>query len=187
MISLSSPTPDATTTTKGKVQLANNLGGTAALPTVTGVQAGVIVNASLATATGAPGGSWNSYSPTLTNITIGNGTSAGAYIQIGKTILWRWTFTFGSTSAMGTGPTITLPVAPTGMLANVGYTKGSILDTSAPSLFDTSAVFVSSSTILIKVINATLTYGQLDTITSTVPMTWATGDLIQIGSTYEAA
>ena len=30
-------TPDATTALKGKVQLANQLGGTAALPTVTGV------------------------------------------------------------------------------------------------------------------------------------------------------
>jgi len=41
MGNLSSPTPDATTLTKGKIQLANHLGGTAALPTVstTGIAA----------------------------------------------------------------------------------------------------------------------------------------------------
>ena len=46
---LSAPTPDATTASKGKVQLANNLGGTAALPTVVGVQQGAVGGAGLST------------------------------------------------------------------------------------------------------------------------------------------
>ena len=37
MPSINSPTPDATTLSKGKVQLANNLSGTAALPTVVNI------------------------------------------------------------------------------------------------------------------------------------------------------
>lgn len=49
MSQLSSPTPDATTLTKGKVQLAGNLGGTAASPTVIGAQTNAISAAALAT------------------------------------------------------------------------------------------------------------------------------------------
>lgn len=49
MPQLSSPTPDATTLSKGKIQLTGNLGGTAASPTVTGAQTNAISAAALAT------------------------------------------------------------------------------------------------------------------------------------------
>jgi hypothetical protein len=49
MSQLSAPTPDATTLSKGKVQLAGNLGGTAVSPTVTGAQTNAITAAALAT------------------------------------------------------------------------------------------------------------------------------------------
>lgn len=44
MGNLSSPTPDATTGSKGKVQLAGDLGGTAASPTVVGITSGSASN-----------------------------------------------------------------------------------------------------------------------------------------------
>jgi len=50
------------------------------------------------------GTAWTSYTPTTTNITVGNGTVTAAYARYGKTIFGRFNFTLGSTSAMGTDP-----------------------------------------------------------------------------------
>jgi len=47
-LSQNQPTPDATSTTKGKVQLTGHLGGTAASPTVTNVNNGIITASKLA-------------------------------------------------------------------------------------------------------------------------------------------
>lgn len=130
---------------------------------------------------------WLAYTPTLANITLGNGTSVGAYIQIGKTVHFRWTFTYGSSgSAVGTAPTFTLPVAPTGMTANGGWMYGQAYDASGQG-YPICAVYVSSSTMLLKCFNATFTYVLNDTITATVPFTWANGDIIQISGTYNVA
>jgi hypothetical protein len=46
---------------------------------------------------------WQSYTPTLTNITVNNGSVSGAFIQIGKTILARAQYTKGSTDTYGSG------------------------------------------------------------------------------------
>jgi len=57
---------------------------------------------------------WTSWTPTWTNITIGNATVNGKYKQIGKTVFARLDVTFGTTSsAITTGGTLhsfTLPV-----------------------------------------------------------------------------
>lgn len=52
---------------------------------------------------------WQSYTPTLTNLTLGNGTSVGKYLRQGKKISVEYVFTLGTTSAVGSNPEITLP------------------------------------------------------------------------------
>lgn len=44
-------------------------------------------------------GVWTSYTPTVTNATLGNGTATGAYCQIGNVLLLRIEVTFGTTSS----------------------------------------------------------------------------------------
>lgn len=56
------------------------------------------------------GTAWTSWTPTFTNLTIGNATVTGAYVQLGKTVLARLRVVFGTTSAMSTNPFLTLPV-----------------------------------------------------------------------------
>src|ERR1044071_1955961 len=50
---------------------------------------------------------WDSYTPTWTNSTtnptIGNGTLSGAYIQVGKFVVFRVSIGMGSTTTFGTG------------------------------------------------------------------------------------
>jgi len=55
---------------------------------------------------------WQAWTPTLTNITLGNGTIVARYQQIGKTINFEVLFTMGSTSAMGSVPQVSMPVSP---------------------------------------------------------------------------
>jgi hypothetical protein len=52
---------------------------------------------------------WVSYTPTLTNLTVGNGTLSAKYMRQSKICTVRFVFTFGTTSSMGTDPTLSLP------------------------------------------------------------------------------
>ena len=55
-------------------------------------------------------GAWTAWTPSWTNVTVGNGTNEGAYIQIGKIVFMRINFTLGNTSAITGLITLTLPV-----------------------------------------------------------------------------
>lgn len=131
-------------------------------------------------------GAWTSFTPTLTNITLGNGTLACRYQQIGKTIHVKFSFTMGSTSAMGTAPNFTLPVtsvAPGPTNQYMGTVRlGGVTGTSPGAMLwssTTLGAFVTQ--------DANSTLARETAITSTVPFTWATGDVIAGSGTYEAA
>lgn len=129
---------------------------------------------------------WQSWTPTLANITLGTGSSVGKYNQAGDTVTFSWIFTFGASgSAMGTAPTITLPVAPVGMTVNDHVAFGTATDTSAGQPYWVRSVFVSGSTIKIFALGgATGTDGN---ITSTNPYTWASTDTLQVTGSYRVA
>ena len=55
---------------------------------------------------------WTTWSPTLANLTLGNAVQTARYRRLGQTVDWYWQFTLGTTSAVGTAPSFTLPVAP---------------------------------------------------------------------------
>src|SRR5262245_14617589 len=57
-------------------------------------------------------GAWTTWTPTLANLTLGNGTVTAKYRRLGKTVDYRFKFVLGSTSAVGTSPRFTLPAAP---------------------------------------------------------------------------
>lgn len=64
----------------------------------------------LATGLSSTTWAWASWTPTWTNLTIGNGTNDAKYIQIGKTVIWRLVFDFGSTTSISGNPIFSLPV-----------------------------------------------------------------------------
>ena len=64
------------------------------------------VNTLLAITT-APMVPWN---PTLTNLTVGNGTLLAEYKTLGPLVFGRFKFQLGTTSTVGTSPTFTVPV-----------------------------------------------------------------------------
>lgn len=129
----------------------------------------------------AIGNPWTSFTPTTTNITLGNGTLAGVYMQAGKFVQFRIKFTLGSTSAVTGSPTFTLPVTAFGN--RVVCAGVSMYDSSAASgsAYKLGGAFNSSTTnLLVRDDSSTV-------LSSTSPFTWATDDELLITGCYEAA
>ncbi len=129
----------------------------------------------------AIGDAWTAYTPVLTaattNPTIGNGSIAGAYIQVGKLVHFRATVTFGSTSTAGSGAySISLPVAAVG--ANVACEGSTWMNQGASN--NTGGLFIPTTT-TVRPMQAAAS------VTHNSPFAWAPGDKISIAGCYEAA
>jgi len=149
---------------------------------------GAITPAKLQSGTGSSW-TWQSYTPTFTNVTTGNGTITGKYIQIGKTVFFYARFVFGSTSAITGTVSISLPV--TSINYTTAYTKVigqvSAFDASAAQQYTGVSAWTNTTTVEPDITNVSGTYAVSSGITSTIPMTWATGDVLDLNGFYEAA
>lgn len=133
-------------------------------------------------------GAWTTWVPTLTNLTQGNGTVTAKYQQVGKAVRYRFKFKLGSTSAVGTSPKFTLPVAP-----NAEYVADedrigvvTLLDPSV-NLYDGYPRFSGGSTVEISALNASGANVTVTPISATVPHTWGTADSMTAYGTYDVA
>jgi hypothetical protein len=140
----------------------------------------------------AIGGAWTSFTPTWTNLTVGNATQNSAYIAAGKLHIVRIALTWGSTTSMSGVPEFTLP---NGVSFHSSYYSTAIvgygaLEDDNPGTDYTGVVMRSGATaargrFLCEQVNAT--YAAAAGISATVPFTWATGDNIFAVFTFEAA
>lgn len=143
-----------------------------------------ITNAKLSTTAGDVGGVWKSYTPTFANTTKGSGTVEGYYTQIGKTVHFRASFTLAADSAVGTTPTVSLPVTA---VANTSLMGQSISLDSGSNNYLGSLLYASTTTATPVVAATNGNYSSVVTFTATVPFTWTTNDRISVSGTYEAA
>lgn len=60
---------------------------------------------------------WQTYTPTFTNLTVGNGTLNAKYIEAGKLVHWRVGLVGGNTSAASGAVKISLPVTAQATMA----------------------------------------------------------------------
>jgi hypothetical protein len=136
----------------------------------------------LAWATAASGAfTFAAYTPTYSNITVGNGTVTARYGQSGKFVTVNWKFVLGSTSSIGAGPTISLPVTATNSNAvGIGY----ILDAGTAEYV---VLVRNESTTTIKMLTVPNGSNIASGLSSTFPITWATNDEIRLTIVYEAA
>lgn len=137
------------------------------------------------------GGAWTSYTPTWTNLTVGNATQASAYIAAGKLYVVRIKLTFGSTTSISSIPEFTLP---NGASYDSDYTTlagvwglGTMNDVSGPvsvgcTIFPGTAA--TRGRFLIQQVNAT--YMTFAAAGATVPFTWTTGDQLEAQFLFEA-
>lgn len=133
---------------------------------------------------------WQTWTPTWTNLTIGNATTSYTYNQTGKTVRAYLYVALGTTTTVGTSPVFTLPVT-----AASKYTSSARGMLGQMSLVQTGVatflgyIYSSSSTTAatLSTMNVAGTYLAEAAITATVPFTWATGHSMQIKIEYEAA
>lgn len=134
---------------------------------------------------------WISFTPTLTNFTIGTGGVAA------NTAEYKWVegdlrirgraFLGTSGSSVGSGVVIGLPVSLAAVpFTNIFYNStGTLFDTSAPA---TSMAFIRANGTLTNSVNIlALVAGAPASVTTTVPWTWAAGDGIYYDFTARAA
>lgn len=130
---------------------------------------------------------FTSYTPTWGNTgtanTLGNGSVAGAYLQVGKLVLFFISLTWGSTTASGNGTwTFTLPVTGSSTYAAGSVNDAQYADSSASQTYRGSVGNVSTS-VIFPYTNAS----PMAAVTALAPFTWATGDSCIIRGWYVAA
>jgi len=129
-------------------------------------------------------GEWTTFTPVFGNFTLGNGTVTAYYLQINELVIVSGVVVLGSTSSMGTSPTI---VHPVGTAQNqTGY--GGII-----RLLDAGTINL-KGTVQINATNVNLFYDAISsnrvtpaTINSTAPFTWTTSDQFMFNYSYMKA
>lgn len=129
---------------------------------------------------------WSSWTPSYTNLTVGNGTNSSKYVKYGTTVLFTVSFTFGSTSSMGSNPVITsLPVTPATISTGEVVGFGTFRDATGSNYY--SVLWYSGSAyqlIRTQVSGSDLVYVG---ISSTTPFTWTTSDNVFYRGVYQAS
>lgn len=140
--------------------------------------------------TGANFVEWTAYTPTWTNLTVGNGSQEFRYIQIGKLVTVSGRFTFGSTTSVTSSPIkLSLPVtARTPTLTNAGQGLGGGTFTDAgSSLYAAVVVYDTTTRVGLCVYGTGGTFATVTDTSSSNPFVWANTDEIGITFSYEAA
>jgi len=149
------------------------------------------IQAILAALFGGTSATWVSWAPTLTNITIGNGTVTAKYARVGKIIFCRLNIVFGSTTSLSGDVIFTLPVTRATYAGTAGVTPLGVAaarDNSGDLVYQATTWTYSTTTqAFVRFILASGTYGTSVAASATVPFTWATADEINTQFFYEAA
>lgn len=130
-------------------------------------------------------GAWTAYTPVLsgTGWALVNGSSAGRYCQIGKVIHFSISITFGASSTFGGSPlALTLPVTPVSGIESMIQAR--YYDSSGGALHVGAAAVAGAVTFNPYVLGAA---GLVGYVTTSNPFAWATGDVLIVSGTYEAA
>ena len=137
-------------------------------------------------------GTYTAYTPTFTNLTVGNGTSTARFSRVNNVVNYFGYFTLGTTSAVTGGIRITLPVTANAIYAGLNgipIGNSSFYDTSAGIWYKAEVMSIGSTTLgLTRLLRADGTWltNQGET-NATQPFTWTTGDQVLWNITYEAA
>ena len=135
-------------------------------------------------------GTYTAYTPTLGQITIGNGTIETSYCRVNNFVHYLGKITFGSTTSItGANGNFTLPLTADVPATNVSYAMGKCFfyDVSSGSFYPGTIAMANSTTVYGGITTASGSYTQWGGWSSTAPFTWATGDYMTLNITYKAA
>lgn len=128
---------------------------------------------------GSIASAWSSFTPTLSNITLGNGTLVGAQRTVGKTVDFTFNLLVGSTTSFtGAQAGFNLPATTLNRHAFSAY----YLDSGTRHWVGTAKVDSGTTLATLHHSDSSGTGG----VTSTAPFTWAVNDLIVVTGSYQS-
>lgn len=156
-----------------------------ALPIPDGANVGLLAfgNALLALGSIDAPPAWQSYTPTITTVTLGTGgTNTGRWVKIGRTVHAAGRVALGTSGSLtGTDIPISLPVATAGYHTGVAFAY----DTSPGAMYLGGCFcYPASDEVYVRLGNGS---GSVVSLGAGTPFTWASGDSLQWQLTYEAA
>ena len=177
----------STIVTIANLQISNGVLNTNNSVVTANITDAAVTPAKLQSGTGS-GWAWSTWTPTLTNLTLGNGTMTARYIQTGKMVTLAIAFSFGSTSSLSGGPSFSLPVTARTGIYGSGFPIGwAVVKAGGGTNTPSTTMYNSSTTLTVQSLRADLTNAYYQVFDSTHPGTWTTGDFMYIMATYEAA
>lgn len=133
---------------------------------------------------------WQSWAPTFTGITLGNGTVVARYNQTGKTVNFRILITFGSTTTLPTGAdnVFTAPVPPSATAyPQYNNSIGTGMIVISTNNYPLISRVYSSTQIEMAGLKSNGTTSVTTYPITTGNLTMTTGNTIQLSGSYEAA
>jgi hypothetical protein len=127
--------------------------------------------------------SWTSFVPSWTNLTVGNGVNIGHYISYGKTCFFKASFTFGSSSSISGSVIMAFPLPLASYASNTTVGLVRFIDASP---FAAINGIINSNGVL-RVQDSSGSYLADVPISATAPITFTTGDIINIQGFAELA
>lgn len=124
---------------------------------------------------------WSTYTPTLTNVTIGNGTVSAQYFRVGKMVTVQVQVTLGSTSAVTGLIGVSLPVAFVSANRFVGTCRASVV------INYLMHVLGVGSNMNVYAVGTAGAYASTTNTSALIPNTWAATHQFFISATYEIA
>ena len=123
------------------------------------------------------------YTPTHSNLTVGNGTEIARYIKIGKLVQVSYRLTLGSTTSLSSYVSVGVPFT-----ANAAaFGSGIMTDTGSSNYQMIAVLDAGQSLVSIRSHNISGSYARADVFTNaTTPFTWTTNDILQFSIVYEA-
>lgn len=147
-----------------------------------GLTAGQVLTAATMNQIGAAS---ESYTPTWTNVTIGNATVDVSYFRIQKMVTVRGKITWGSTTSISGAIIMSLPI--TGKAATYPIIGVAHFDDAGTAAFFGAVMQRNTTTVEFWAYNAAGTYVRESVTSATIPMTWTTNDILDFVFIYEAA
>jgi len=130
---------------------------------------------------------WNTYTPTINNVTLGSGsTVSAAYSVLGKAVIVQFYFALGSTTTIDGDINFSLPISHASSNRSGQAGTCVVLDSSAGTRFPGTVLLSGTpGNAFIRVGNAAGTYVTQVACSSSAPMTWAINDSIAATIVYQ--
>lgn len=126
-------------------------------------------------------GEWTAYTPTWTNLTIGNASNTGKFTQVGRTVFFKIDIIWGNTTSI-TAANVQVNF-PVNAIATSSFTitHGEAIDASTGAAFGLHGRLVGATTQVLLTDNG----ASLVAVSATVPFTWTTSDELHLAGFYE--